>query len=317
MARSPVPSAHQALDAGVHSSARGRSSAVGLFLSLRPRQWTKNVLVFAGLIFGQKLLDPAADAMACAAFAVFCVLSGVVYLINDVRDREADQLHPVKARRPIASGAVAPSTAVAAAAILAACGAGAAFAMRWQFGAVALAYLLLQGLYSVSFKHVVILDVLSIALGFVLRAVAGTMVLDVPISHWLLVCTLLGALFLALSKRRAELVSLAGDATNHRKSLRYYSPELLDQMISIVAASTLLAYAFYAISPETIAKFGTENLVLTLPFPLYGLFRYLYLLHQRDGGGDPSETLLHDRPILACVALWALADALIIYRPWP
>jgi 4-hydroxybenzoate polyprenyltransferase len=289
---------------------------MSLFLSLRPGQWTKNLVVFAGLIFGQKLLDAAAVATSCAAFATFCALSGAVYLINDVRDREADQRHPVKARRPIASGAVSTTAALATAVLLAAGGVGAAFALHPNFGFVALAYLALQVLYSLSFKHIVILDVQSIALGFVLRAVAGAVVLNVPISHWLLVCTMLGALFLALSKRRAELVGLADDAISHRQSLRHYSPDLLDQMISIVAASTLLSYAFYTISAETIAKFGTDKLLLTLPFPLYGLFRYLYLLHQRDGGGDPSETLMRDRPIQACVVLWALAVALIIYRPW-
>lgn len=315
MARSPVSSAPSVLEAPARSHARGRSLALNLLLSLRPGQWTKNFVVFAGLIFGQKLLDARSVATAAAAFGLFCLLSGVVYLINDVRDVEADRLHPTKSRRPIASGALAPQAAVVAATVLGALALGGAFALRWQFGAVALAYLLLQGMYSLSIKHLVILDVLAIAMGFTLRALAGTVVLAVPMSHWLLVVTLLLALFLALAKRRAELVSLADDATGHRRSLEHYSAGLLDQMLSIVAASTLLAYAFYTISPETVKKFDTENLLYTLPFPLYGIFRYLYLVHKRDGGGSPSETLLHDRPMLICVALWALAVAFVIYGP--
>jgi len=164
-------------------------------------------------------------------------------------------------------------------------------------------------------KHVVILDVLTIAIGFVLRAAAGAVALDVPISHWLYVLTILLALFLALSKRRHELVLLADGATSHRRILEEYSPYLLDQMIAVVSASTIVAYAFYTVSPETVQKFGTDRLMLTLPFPLYGIFRYLYLVHQKEGGGSPSDMLLNDRPLLLCVGLWAAAVAFIIYGP--
>ena len=300
----------------MHPHARGSSVVVSVFLSLRPGQWTKNGLVFAGLIFGKKLLNPADLLTATAAFAVFCLLSGVVYLVNDVRDQDADRLHPTKSRRPVASGALSSGAALIAAALIGSVAIGMAFWLDPMFAAVALAYLALLSSYSVWIKHIVILDVLAIAGGFVLRAVAGTVVIHVAMSNWLLVCTLLGALFLALSKRRAELVTLADDATRHRRSLADYSPHLLDQMIGIVSASTLLAYAFYTISPETVGKFGTDRLLFTLPFPLYGLFRYLYLIHQRDGGGNPSETLLQDRPILACVMLWAVTAAMIIYGPW-
>jgi 4-hydroxybenzoate polyprenyltransferase len=180
---------------------------------------------------------------------------------------------------------------------------------------VAAAYLGLLSLYSGPLKHIVIIDVLTIAVGFVLRAAAGALAIDVPISHWLYVLTILLALFLALSKRRHELVLLADRATGHRKILEEYSPYLLDQMISVVTASTLLAYAFYTVSPETVAKFGTDRLGLTLPFPLYGIFRYLYLVHQKEGGGSPAEMLLTDRPLLVCVALWAVTVAVIIYGP--
>jgi 4-hydroxybenzoate polyprenyltransferase len=288
-----------------------------LVLSLRPNQWTKNLIVFAGLIFGQRLLDATAVVSAGLAFVVFCLLSGVVYLVNDVRDREADRLHPVKSRRPIASGAVAPSVALGMAVVLTAVALGLAFlTISVPFGLVATSYVVLLALYSMSLKHLVILDVLTIAVGFVLRAWGGAVAVHVSVSHWLLILTLLLALFLGLSKRRAELVALADGARGHRRSLAEYSPYLLDQMISVVTASTLVAYAFYTIDPETVAKFGTDRLLWTVPFPLYGIFRYLYLVHQREGGGNPSEMLLTDRPLLGCVALWGAAVVLILYGPW-
>jgi 4-hydroxybenzoate polyprenyltransferase len=190
------------------------------------------------------------------------------------------------------------------------------FAISPAFGLVATAYVVLLTVYSMSLKHLVILDVLTIAIGFVLRAWAGAVAVEVSMSHWLLILMLLGALFLGLSKRRAELVALTDNARGHRRSLAEYSPYLLDQMIGVVTASTLLAYALYTIDPETVAKFGTDRLVWTVPFPLYGIFRYLYLVHQRDGGGDPSEMLLTDRPLLGCVALWGAAVVLILYSPW-
>jgi 4-hydroxybenzoate polyprenyltransferase len=293
----------------------GRSLVFNLIRSLRPGQWTKNLLVFAGLLFGRRLLEPAAIIEAVTAFAVFCGLSGSVYLINDIADRETDRRHPLKARRPIASGAVSVAAAsVAAATLLATSIVGAATLGRW-FAAVALAYVLLQALYSGPLKHIVIIDVLTVAIGFVLRAVAGAVAVHVEISNWLLICTVLLALFLALAKRRHEIVLLAGDASTHRPILGEYSPYLLDQMIGVVTASTLIAYIFYTVSPETQAKFGTQWLGLTIPFPLYGIFRYLYLVHQREGGGSPSDLLLTDRPLLLCVALWAVSVAVIIYRP--
>jgi 4-hydroxybenzoate polyprenyltransferase len=289
--------------------------AVNLVRSLRPRQWTKNLIVFFGLIFGERLLDPSAVAQAAMAFAVFCALSGVVYLINDIRDRDADRRHPVKSRRPIASGALSPAAAAGAAAALGLTAVVVAFVLSRAFGAVAIAYVALLSVYSAWLKHMVILDVLTLAGGFVLRAYAGVVVIQVEFSHWLLLLTLLSALFLALSKRRAELVTLAADASGHRRSLAEYSPYLLDQMIGVVTACTLLAYAFYTIDAETVRKFGTDRLLWTVPFPLYGIFRYLYLVHQREGGGDPSETLLTDRPIQLCVVLWGAAVLLILYGP--
>jgi len=292
-----------------------RQVALSLLASLRPAQRTKNLIIFGALGLGQRLLDPRSLLQATAAFAIFCVLSGVVYLINDIADREADRGHPVKMHRPIASGALPVRVALGAAVVLGTVSLAAAFLLRPQFGFVAAAYLGLLALYSGPLKHIVIIDVLTIAVGFVLRAAAGAIVIDVPISHWLYVLTILLALFLALSKRRHELVLLADRATGHRKILEEYSPYLLDQMISVVTASTLLAYAFYTVSPETVAKFGTDRLGLTLPFPLYGIFRYLYLVHRKEGGGSPAEMLLTDRPLLVCVALWAVTVALIIYGP--
>jgi 4-hydroxybenzoate polyprenyltransferase len=289
---------------------------LNLILSLRPGQWTKNLLVFAGVLFARRLFDPIAVRQSLAAFAIFCGLSGVVYLINDVVDRENDRRHPLKSSRPIAAGALPVTTAIAAAVVIGAAALAAAFTLGWRFGAVAAAYLALLILYSGPLKNIVIIDVLTIAVGFVLRAVAGAVAIDVEISHWLLVCTILLALFIALAKRRSEIVLLADGASGHRAILGEYSAYLLDQMIAVVTASTLISYAFYTISPETELKFGTQWLGLTIPFPLYGIFRYLYLVHQREGGGSPSDLLLTDRPLLVCVALWAFAVALIIYRPF-
>ena len=293
----------------------GRSLALHLLLSLRPAQWSKNLLVFAGLLFGRRLFDAASVLDAVSAFAVFCVLSGVVYLVNDIADRESDRQHPLKAQRPIASGALPVPIAAGIACALGAGGLVAAYAIGPAFAAVAAAYLGLQIMYSFPLKHIVIIDVLTIAVGFVLRAVGGAVAVHVEISHWLLVCTILLALFIALAKRRHEIVLLAGGAANHRPILGEYSAYLLDQMIGVVTASTLISYVFYTISPETQAKFGTAWLGLTIPFPLYGIFRYLYLVHQREGGGSPADLLLTDWPLLACVALWALTVALIIYHP--
>jgi 4-hydroxybenzoate polyprenyltransferase len=292
-----------------------RPLVLNVVRSLRPEQWTKNLILFGGLLFGQRLFDLQSVLYAAAAFVIFCALSGVVYLLNDVADRDGDRVHPLKRHRPIASGALPASTAVAAAAAIGLLALVAAFLLRVQFGFFAAAYLALLTFYSGPLKHVVIIDVLTIAIGFVLRAAAGAVAIDVPISNWLLFITILGALFLALSKRRHELVLLADGATGHRPILQEYTPYLLDQMIAVVTASTLVAYAFYTVSPDTVEKFHTNHLGLTLPFLLYGIFRYLYLVHQKEGGGSPSEMLLNDRPLLACVALWALAVALIIYGP--
>ena len=285
-----------------------------IFVSLRPRQWVKNLFVFAGLVFAQKLFTPSVWP-ALGAFAVFCALSGSVYLLNDAADREKDRLHPDKKWRPIASGRLPAGTAVTAAAVLVVAALAGSLALSRPLAVVALAYAVLLGAYSVWLKHVVIVDVIVVAIGFVLRAVAGAVAIDVGISGWLLICTVLMALFLALGKRRHEYLTLGEAAVRHRPILAEYSAGLLDQMIAVVTASTVTAYALYTMSPETVAKFETHLLPATLPFVLYGIFRYLYLLYRRQLGGNPSELFLNDGPLLVNTLLWILAVALIIYGP--
>lgn len=236
-----------------------------------------------------------------------------MYLFNDVTDVERDRLHPLKARRPIASGLVPRRLAVTVAVALALGCLAASLLLGREFLACATAYLGLNLFYSLKLKEVVIVDVLSVSLGFVLRFVAGAVAISVLISEWLLICTILLALFLTLAKRRHELVSLSETASSHRRILAEYSPYLLDQMIAVVTASCVTAYAFYTTALETKAKFQTDKLVLTLPFVLYGIFRYLYLVHRKDKGGSPADVLLTDRPLLLAVALWAAAIVVIVY----
>lgn len=271
--------------------------------------------MFAGLLFSGRLIDPDAWPAAIVAFLVFCGLSGSVYLVNDVLDRVADAQHPIKRHRPIASGALSPAVALAAALVLAVVCVAVAAAVNTGLMLTAVSYTVLLATYSAALKHYVIIDVLTLSAGFVLRAVAGAVAINVPISHWLLVCSTLLALFIGLSKRRHELTLLSDGAAGHRPILQEYSPYLLDQMISVVTAATLIAYSVYTISSETAERLGSDRLGLTIPFVLYGIFRYLYLVHRRDGGGSPSELLLTDRPLLVCVALWVTAVALVLYTP--
>jgi 4-hydroxybenzoate polyprenyltransferase len=286
-----------------------------VIVSLRPRQWVKNLFVFAGLIFSQQLFTPQAWR-AVVAFALFCGLSGAVYLLNDVADAEKDRLHPAKRRRPVASGALPRGVALAIGLLLLAGSLALSFALGGRFGLVALGYGVLLTAYSVWLKHLVILDVLTVAVGFVLRAVAGAVAVDADISGWLLICTVLIALFLALGKRRHEYLTLHGDAAAHRPILAEYSEGFIDQMIAVVTASTVTAYALYTMSPETVAKFHTRLLPLTLPFVLYGIFRYLYLLYRRELGGNPSDLVLSDRALLVNTVFWIATLLALIYGPW-
>ncbi len=289
--------------------------AASLFRALRPAQWTKNLIVFAALIFGERLFEFESAVRAGVAFLTFCGLSGVVYLVNDVVDREADRQHPVKRLRPVAAGALPVALALSAGAVITVVALAASAWLGRAFLLHAVAYLALQAAYTFGLKRQVILDVLAIAIGFVLRAAAGGAAVGVHVSQWLLLCTILLALFLALAKRRHEITLLGDGALQHRAILGEYTPYLVDQMMAVVTASTLMGYAFYAVSPETAERFGTPWLGLTIPFPLYGIFRYLYLVHRRSQGGSPTELLLADRPLLLCVALWALAVVGIIYVP--
>jgi 4-hydroxybenzoate polyprenyltransferase len=285
-----------------------------LLVSLRPHQWTKNLLVVpAALVFSKHLFEVDAALRVGLALVVFCALSGAVYLVNDLADLERDRLHPRKRLRPLASGALSMGTARLAAALLLVAGLGSSLVLGPAFAALGLAYVVLNLAYSFGLKNVVILDVLAISLGFVLRAVAGAVAIDVEFSSWLLVCTILLALFLSLAKRRHELVLLDASAGEHRPILAEYSPYLLDQMIAVVTASCLTAYAFYTLAPETVEKYQTERVALTIPFVIYGIFRYLYLVHRREEGGSPTDVLLTDRPLLVAGALWVVAVVVIIY----
>ena len=284
-----------------------------ILVSLRPHQWTKNLLVFAALALSKHLFEREAFLRALLAFGIFCGLSGTVYVINDITDLARDRLHPRKRLRPLASGALPPRAARALAGGLGLLCLALSWILGRDFALVALLYVLLNLAYSFRLKEIVIVDVLSISLGFLLRGVAGALAISVQFSDWLIVCTILLALFLALAKRRHELTSLNDVASGHRPILAEYSPYLLDQMVGVVSASCLMAYAFYTTAEETREKFQTDRLAWTIPFVLYGIFRYLYLVHQRDQGGSPTDLLLTDRPLLVDVALWALSIVLIVY----
>lgn len=283
-----------------------------LWTSLRPTQWTKNLFVFAGVLFSENLLDPGLLLRVCLAFALFCLLSSAAYLLNDLADLPFDRRHPAKSKRPLASGVLPTSQAKIAWLVLCGAGLAGAYVLSFPFFRVALAYLFLQTAYTFSLKRVVILDVFAVAFGFVLRALAGTAVIGVAASRWFLICALFLSLFIALGKRRQELAS-GEAAARARPVLARYSPYLLDQMISVVTASTVIAYCLYTVSEETVARFGTGNLILTVPFVLYGVLRYLYLIHREGGGEEPERLLFADKPLLAAVLLWAAAAGAVIY----
>lgn len=285
---------------------------------LRPWQWSKNGILFAGLVFSVHLLDPAFALRTLGGFVTFCLASSAVYVLNDLCDVGRDRLHPTKRNRPIASGQVRPRSAVAIFAVLLAGSAALGGRLGASFlGVLGLFYLINVG-YSLWLKNVVILDVLLIAISFVIRAIGGVMVLrpldpSIEISPWLLVCTLFLALFLGLGKRRHELTLLEADASGHRATLRDYSKGFLDQLITIVTAGTILAYAVYTIAPGTVSKFHTPSLVYTTPFVVYGVFRYLYLIREREQGGSPSRTFYRDLPILLTTLAWLVTVVAVIY----
>ncbi|MGD0946800.1 MAG: decaprenyl-phosphate phosphoribosyltransferase [Candidatus Binatia bacterium] len=289
------------------------SSLRDLFQLLRPMQWSKNTVLFAALIFAKHLFVLSHLVTVTLGFLAFCSLASGAYVMNDLRDCERDREHPLKSLRPLPSGRVQRGTAMALSATLVLAGMLAAIALRPAFGLLAGVYFVLQVAYTFWLKEVVILDVMSIAAGFVIRAVAGGVLIAVPVSPWLIICTFLLALFLGFSKRRHELILLEARATNHRASLKEYSPYFLDQMIAVVTASTVVAYAIYTASPEVRDKLGTDKLYLTIPFVLFGIFRYLYLVHQREEGGNPTQLLLRDQPLLIDVLLWITTATLLLY----
>ncbi len=300
---------------------------LALFRAMRPRQWVKNLALFVGIVFAQRLLSLPVFERAVIAFVAFCLASSIIYLLNDLLDLENDRQHPVKSKRPLASGALPASWAIVATGVLLLICAGLIaliffipIAVRPDifasyggasvlFALTVATYLLLMALYSVRLKHVVLLDVFIIASGFVLRILAGAVVLPVLISPWLYLVTILLSLFLALNKRRNELALLQGEASSHRQILKEYSIPLLDQLITIVTAATLMAYSLYTFQSST----GNHHLMITIPFVLYGMFRYLYLVHMRMEGGSPEEVLLRDRHIQATVVLCIALILLVLY----
>jgi 4-hydroxybenzoate polyprenyltransferase len=281
--------------------------------SMRPGQWVKNVLCFAGLIFSRNLFNPADLGRSFGAFLAFCLLSGAVYIVNDLVDRENDRRHPQKRFRPIASGQLKTGPAMVAAAVSVVVALAGGFALDWRLGAISMAYFVLQMAYSFRLKQVVVLDVMIVAAGFAFRAVAGTFVVNVVISPWLFVCTILLALFLALVKRRHELVFLEGSGISHRSVLGKYSETLLDQMIAVATSTAVIAYCLYTVAPETAAKFNTRNLILTVPFVLYGIYRYLYLVYRKDQGGAPERVFSSDVPLILDILLYMASVVVILY----
>lgn len=281
---------------------------------MRPQQWIKNLFIFAALVFSGHLYSSADLTRTIAGFALFSIAASGVYLFNDITDLGRDRLHPVKSRRPLPSGRLRVPTAWTASGVLAAGSLAGAWLLEPAFAGILLTYVALNVLYSLVLKNVVILDVMTIAAGFVLRVLAGAAIISVPTSEWLIICTVLLSLFLGFSKRRHELTMLDASADNHREVLQHYSPYFLDQMIGIVTASTVMSYILYTISEDTIAKFGTKNLIYTVPFVLYGIFRYLYLVHKRDEGGDPTRLALTDRPLLLNTILWICLASAVIYH---
>ena len=281
--------------------------------SLRPQQWIKNFFIFAAIIFSRNIFNMPLLLKAVIAFIAFCVLSSSLYILNDLKDLEEDKHHPIKSKRPLASGRLKKSHAILSFVILSSLGFILAVTLNRNFFIIALVYFILQIAYSFRLKHVVILDVFVIAAGFLIRVVAGGLAIEVSLSSWLLICTSLLALFLALGKRRHELVLLEEEASDHRPILEEYNPYFLDQLIAVVTASIVIAYCLYTVDAKTVAKFGTTNLLYTVPFVFYGIFRYLYLIHQKSKGGSPETLILKDKPLLIDIFLWIASAVFILY----
>jgi 4-hydroxybenzoate polyprenyltransferase len=290
------------------------AQVIALLEAFRPRQWTKNAVVFAAIVFDGRLFEPESLLNVTIAALLFCLISSAGYLFNDLRDLEADRQHPIKRDRPIAAGRLQPSFAWLSMLTIYAVSFPVAFLLSPMLAAVLLMYVLLMQAYSRWLKNLVILDVFIISAGFVLRAVAGAVVVDIPISPWLYVCTILLALFIGFAKRRHELGLLEAAAVNHRKNLADYSIPLLDHFILIVAGSTIIAYSLYTFDSPALPDDG--RMMLTIPFVLHGVFRYLYLVHREDSGGAPEQVVLEDKPLLLTVVLWGAMSVILLYGPW-
>jgi 4-hydroxybenzoate polyprenyltransferase len=285
-----------------------------LLEAMRPRQWSKNVFVFAGIVFAGRLFEMRAELRVLAVFAVFCAAASAVYLMNDVADRDSDAHHPQKRMRAVASGRLSSRAAVVASVLLTLVALAGAAALNLRTLAITAGYLGSTFAYSFGLKRVYLLDVMIVAAGFVLRAAVGAAAIDAEISPWLLVCSFLLALFLALGKRRAELVLLGEEAANHRAALGSYSLPLVDSWLTALSGAAIVSYALYTQSPRTVEHFGTTNLLYTVPFVIYALFRYQHHVVRQDAGGDPGSLLLQDRGLWLSLTGWALTAALVIYR---
>ena len=288
--------------------------AINILITMRPKQWIKNLFLFAPLVFSKSLLTFSLSMKTSIAFVAFCILSGCVYMINDVADREKDKKHPTKCLRPIASGMLSPTVALGMITIFLSLSLVGGYLVDIELFAILVIYFLINLAYSTLLKHVVLLDVFVIAVGFVLRVIGGGAAIHVELSSWLLLCTLLIALFLALCKRRHELVLLEDDASSHREILGQYTPYFLDQLIAVVTASTVVSYALYTMSDNVYKNFGNNDLKYTIPFVIYGIFRYLYLVHRKDEGGNPTEMMMSDVPMLVNIGLWAFVVGIVLYR---
>lgn len=279
---------------------------------MRPHQWLKNMFVFVGLLFGHAWHDAEIVLQVTMAFAAFCLVSSAVYIVNDIVDREQDRLHPKKNRRPLVTGHVSVSAAALLAALLCISGLGLAYLSSPAVLLLLLGYVLMNIAYTLWLKHVVILDVFIIAAGFMLRILAGTLGVDIQPSQWLLLCGLMVTLFMGFTKRRAEIIALNEDKVAHRRVLEHYSPVLLDKMIVITASGLIMSYSLYTMNADTIRIHNTSNLIFTVPFVIYGVFRYIYLLHHQRQGGDPSHDLVRDHHLAIAVSAWLATTILLI-----
>jgi len=284
-----------------------------LVISLRPYQWIKNLLVFSGLIFSRSLFDREAIELSFTAFVLFCMASSSIYLLNDLKDLEQDRIHPEKRLRPLAAGKIRPGIAILMMIILLSCSEILAWSLQPKFAFVMNIYLFMNFAYSFGLKKIVIVDVIIVAMGFLLRAIAGAVVIGVQPSHWLILCTLMLALLLSLGKRRSELTLLNDSAHNHRQSLGKYSIQYLDMIMSLAGSASIITYALYTMSEETIHRVGSSILIYTTPLVIYGVFRYFYLVYNGNKSADPTRLLITDIPLILSIILWIVLVCIFIY----